>query len=309
VSPDSATVQLQPNSKSAADLGLGSGLRPETSRNYSVGFVFQPMPGISATLDAYQIDIKNRIVASGTLNSVVNGVSVGPAIAQAIADSGAVPPSLVVPGGSYSVSFFTNGIDTRTRGADLVFQAPTNFGWSKVDWSVGATYSTTTITSIHNAPAQLAGQPLFATGSALFDQTALSDLTTASPKYVINLGGLWTIEKLSINVHELIYGAATEYQSDTGKTPAGVSSTVTYWPNRIGVTPITNVDVGLQVTKQLRLSAGANNAFNRYPTKINPILLQGFAATYNRATTTLYPSFSPFGIDGGFYYLRGVFSF
>jgi iron complex outermembrane recepter protein len=309
VSPDSATVQLAPNSKSAADLGLGSGLQPETSRNYSVGFVFQPMPGLSATLDAYQIDIKNRIVASGTLNSVVNGVSVGPAIAQAISDSGAVPPSLVVPGGSYSVNLFTNGIDTRTRGADFVLQSPQNYGWSKVDWSVGATYSNTTITSIHNAPAQLAGQPLFATGSALFDQAVLSDLTTASPKYLINLGALWTIEKLSVNVHELIYGAATEYQSDTGKTPNGVSSVVTYQPNRIGVTPITNVDFSLQITKELMLSAGANNAFNRYPNKVNPILQQGFAATYNRSTTTLYPSFSPFGIDGGFYYFRAVYSF
>lgn len=35
----------------------------------------------------------------------------------------------------------------------------------------------------------------------------------------------------------------------------------------------------------------------------------GFAATYNRATTTLYPSISPFGINGGFYYIRGVLEF
>ena len=98
VSPDSATVQLQPNSKSAADLGLG-GLKPETSRNYSVGLALQPLPGITATIDAYWIDINDRVVASGTLNSVVNGQLVSPAIATAIADSGAVPPSLVVPGG------------------------------------------------------------------------------------------------------------------------------------------------------------------------------------------------------------------
>jgi hypothetical protein len=44
------------------------------------------------------------------------------------------------------------------------------------------------ITRIIGSPPQLAGEPLFATGSALFDQTAWSDLTTASPRYVINWG-------------------------------------------------------------------------------------------------------------------------
>jgi len=234
VSPDSATVQLQPNSKSAADLGLGAGLQPETSRNYSFGLVLQPSPGLSATLDAFWIDVNNRIVGSGTLNSVVNGVLVGPAIATAIADSGAVPPSLVVPGGSYSVNLFTNGIDTRTRGVDLVLDAPFDYGWSKLDASIGANYTDTSIRSIHNAPAQLAAQPLFATGSALFDQAALSDLTTASPKYVLNIGGLWSIyDKLTVNLHEVLYGSATEYQSDTGKTPTGTTSVITYQPNKV----------------------------------------------------------------------------
>lgn len=309
VSPDSATVQLQPNSKAAADLGLG-GLKPETSRNYSFGFALKPLPGITATIDAYWIDINNRIVASGTLNSVVNGVPVSPAIATAIADSGAVPPSLVVPGGSYSVSLFTNGIDTRTKGVDLTLDAPFDYGWNKLDLSLGATYSDTTIRSVHNAPAQLAGQTPFATGSALFDQAALSDLTTANPKYVLNFGAYWVAnEKFSASVHEIIYGKTQEYQSDTGKTPSGATSVVTYWPNTVGVTPITNVELSLQATKMVKLSIGANNAFNRYPNKVNSILREGFAATYNRSTTTLYPSISPFGINGGFYYVKGIFEF
>jgi iron complex outermembrane recepter protein len=309
VSPDSATVQLQPNSKAAADLGLGA-LKPETSRNYSFGLALQPLPGITATIDAYMIDINNRIVASGTLNSVVNGVLVSPAIATAIADSGAVPPSLVVPGGSYSVSLFTNGIDTRTKGVDFTLDAPFDYGWNKLDLSLGATYSDTTIRSIHNAPAQLAGQTPFATGSALFDQAALSDLTSANPKYVLNFGAYWVAyEKFSASVHEIIYGKTQEYQSDTGKTPTGATSVITYWPNTVGVTPITNVELSLQATKMVKLSIGANNAFNRYPNKVNSILRQGFAATYNRSTTTLYPSISPFGINGGFYYIKGVFEF
>ena len=144
----------------------------------------------------------------------------------------------------------------------------------------------------------------------MFDQAALSDLTSASPKYVLNFGAFWDLyEKFSVNLHEVIYGSATEYQSDTGKTPLGATSVITYWPNTVGVTPITNVELSLQATKMVRLSLGANNAFNRYPNKVNSILREGFAATYNRATTTLYPSISPFGINGGFYYIKGVLEF
>ena len=78
----------------------------------------------------------------------------------------------------------------------------------------------------------------------------------------------------------------------------GAVSKINYWPNTVGVTPITNVELSLQATRMVKLSIGANNAFNRYPNKVNSILRQGFAATYNRSTTTLYPSISPFGING-----------
>ena len=315
VSPDSATVQLQPNSKAATDIGLAN-LKPETSTNYSFGFVAHPTPGLIATLDLYQIDIKNRIVSTGTLNSVVNGVTVGTPgadgltpIAQAILDSGNASPAEIVPGGSYAVTLFTNGIDTQTRGADFVLDFPVDYGFGKIDWSVGATYNETSITRIIGSPPQLAGEPLFATGSALFDQTALSDLTTASPRYVINLDALLTLSKVTVNLREIVYGTSSEYDSNGGHTVNGNSSTVTYYQERIAVTPITNLDIGYQATKELKLSVGAINLLDRYPNEVNGNLLAGYAATYNRSTVNIYPQFSPFGFNGGFYYLRASYSF
>jgi iron complex outermembrane recepter protein len=315
VSPDSATVQLQPNSKASADLGLGN-LKPETSTNYSFGFVFHPTAGLIATLDLFQIDIKNRIVGSGTVNSVVNGVRVGTPdadgytpIEQAILDSGNATPNSIVPGGSYGVNLFVNGINTQTRGADFVLDFPVDYEFGKIDWTIGATYNDTTITNIAAAPAQLAGQPVFATGSTLFDQTALSDLTSASPKYVINLGALLTVDKLTVDLREIIYGTSSEYDSNGGHTVNGNSSTVTYYNNVIGVTPITNLDVGYQASHQLKLSVGAINLFDRYPNKVNDNLLAGYAATYNRSTVDIYPQFSPFGFNGGYYYVRANYKF
>ena len=63
---DGGIRQLPPNSAAAALVG-GNGLDAEKSRNFSVGFVTHPGYGITATLDLYQITVKDRIVGSGSL--------------------------------------------------------------------------------------------------------------------------------------------------------------------------------------------------------------------------------------------------
>jgi iron complex outermembrane receptor protein len=57
------------------------------------------------------------------------------------------------------------------------------------------------------------------------------------------------------------------------------------------------------------LGIGAINLLDRYPNEVNGNLLAGYAATYNRSTVNIYPQFSPFGFNGGFYYLRASYSF
>ena len=299
VSPISAVVQLAPNSPGAKDLGLGAGLAPETSNNFSVGVVFQPGDNLIATLDVYQINIKNRIVASGTINAAVNGVVVAPAVTQAILDNGNSLDPDVIANGQTAVSLFTNGVDTKTRGAELMGDYLTEFGWGKIDWSIGAMYNETTASNVRSGPAALAGQQLF-------DQTAISDLTTASPKFVINLSSQWKIRKLTVSLRETVYGPSSEWVNDSGATQAG---TVTYYRNSISTTPIMNLDVGYDVLPSLRLSVGANNVLNRYPNRINSQLFAAYnTAVYNSAVAQ-YPAFTPFGFNGGFYYLRASYSF
>ena len=66
VAPTFAVVQLPPNSPAAQLVGFQN-LKPEKSTNYSVGFVPTRLNGLQITLDAYQIDIRDRIVNTGTL--------------------------------------------------------------------------------------------------------------------------------------------------------------------------------------------------------------------------------------------------
>ncbi|HEY3655462.1 MAG TPA: TonB-dependent receptor [Steroidobacteraceae bacterium] len=305
VGPTTAFVQLPPNAPAASILGLGSGLQPEKSHNYSVGIVFRPLPNMSMTLDAFQISIANRIVGSGTIYGTSKGNTVSSVVTSAIIANGNVLDPDVLATGSTGVNIFTNGIDTRTRGVDFVFDYPVDYGWGSVDYTVGATYSKTEVTQIRDTPAALAGQ-------SLFDATAISDLETANPQYVINLGGLLKVGKASVSLHEVIYGKSSEYDSDFGDggvTATNPTGNPVYYNTTIGVTAITNLDIGYQATEHLKLTVGAVNLFDRYPNKVNSTLLATYRAADDNSAVGIYPSFSPFGINGGYYYIRGTYKF
>ena len=331
VGPTTAYVQLAPNSAAGRLLGLGDGLQPEHSMDFSLGMVWRPLPHMNATLDLYQITVTNRIVGSGSIVGSSGGAIVSSVVDNAIIASGAPIDPQVVASGTTGINVFANGIDTRTRGADLTFDFPMDYGFMKVDWSIGATYNDTTITKYASTPALLSGGVNPTTGvptNELYDPTAYSDLTSATPKYVINLGGMFSVDKLTVNLVERIFGTSSEYENDDGDNggtgagtyPACVPHPGTlficpggfdYFQSRIGVTPITNLDISYKMTDGLTFSIGANNLFNRFPNKENATLLahtQSFAYGDN-AGVTQYPGFSPFGINGGFYYLKAAYRF
>jgi len=301
VGPSTAFAQLPPNSPGGRLLGLGTGLQPEHSINYSMGFVFRPLPSMSATLDVYQITVTNRIVGTGSIYGSVNGVATAaaPAVNAAIAANGNQLDPNVVATGSTGINLFANGIDTRTRGADLVFSFPVDYAFGKVDWSIGATYNDTVITKLPAGPAQLAG-------AQLYDATAISDLTTATPKYIVNLGALWTYGKYSVNLLEKVYGPSSEYENDDGDNS---TNTPIYYKSSIGVSPITNLDLAIQIQEHLKLSIGAVNLFNKFPNHLNGTELAHFTAADDNSAVFNYPQWSPYGIDGGFYYAKATFTF
>ena len=130
VSPDAAKtlhdplwmlqVDWPPDSRGARLVGV-DGLRPEKSTNFSTGFVLHPASALVATLDFYQISIRNRITPSGS----VYGTGVGgscDAVEQAIIANGNVLPPGAVTG--TGIQIFANGLDTRTRGSELVLSYP-----------------------------------------------------------------------------------------------------------------------------------------------------------------------------------------
>ncbi|GAB3408921.1 TonB-dependent receptor [Massilia agilis] len=289
VSPRSAFVQLPPNSAGAKLVGV-NGLKPEASTNISAGIVLHPTANLAITLDAYQISIRDRIVGSGALYGSGGAIN-SPAVIKAIIANGNVLDPTVVQTG---INIFSNAVNTRSRGLEFVATLNSSYGeWGKVDWSAAANYNKVEVTKINQAPAQLQPQ-------TLLDPSAIADIETASPRMRLNLGALWKLGKWTMNLREAFYGRSESLDSSDGAV---------WYKNEVKPTWITDLELAYSPSKTWTFAVGANNLFNTYPNQVNATLLAERRANLDNGAVTLYPSFSPFGINGGYYYARASMKF
>jgi iron complex outermembrane recepter protein len=299
VAPTFAVVNLPPNSPAALLAGF-SPLKPEKSDNYSIGFVAHPTDRLQITADAYEIDIRNRIVATGTLLGLSGTTIVSQGVLDAIAAHGNIlDPSVTYVG----ISVFTNGVNTRTRGGEVTITYASDFGdMGHVDWSAGFNYTETAVTHEFPLPAIVAN-PAFGQ-TTLLGPTAISQLTTASPREKAVLGAYWTVGRFSVNLRDTIFGPASEILSLSGTGVGGVEA-------NIPVTSITDLDIGFNITHALKLDVGANNLFDHRPPTV-PNVPNGSGGVRPGDGNNVYgepDQFSPFGINGGYYYGRVTYSF
>lgn len=264
-------VQLLPPDNPAA-IALGAKpLQPETSTNYSVGFVMQPLPRMNVTLDIYQIQIKDRIMQSGTLgpNTVVSA---------ALASQGLNPQQ--------AVFYYANAADTTTKGVDFVADYRTDFdSWGSVKWTLAANYNKSEFDRITPPPPALA-----AAGLVLIDRVKIGDFTVGTPKDKQVLSADWTVGGFEAVLRITRYGEViqrtTNPLNDEVLAPQG----------------IVDLDLSYDVTDHVRVSIGANNLLNEYP---------DITRVANRGTPQFayYNQYSPYGISGGFYYAKMAVTF
>ena len=280
---------LPANSALAGALGAKP-LKPEKSLNYSAGVTFEPAPKFLVTLDAYQIDISDRIVKSSTL-------------------TGAPVQAILTPLGFSNLSsaqYFTNAVDTRTQGVDFVLDYAQSFdGAGSVRWSATYAANRTRITHIIANPAVLSG---FGTGFQLFGPLAQRQLTESTPKDRLALAADWTLSRWRVHAVETRYGSYLEPVTNT-------------LDGHFGPKWLTDLDVTFEVNRALSVSVGANNLFNVYPQRQSSAFVAALATDttltsapgYKADPTAygiptngddLYGTNSPFGLNGGFYYAR-----
>ena len=296
VGPGSTFGQLPPNSAAAQSLGF-SKLKPEKSTNLSLGFVAHPLPKLQITVDAYQIKMTDRIVASGNIYATYGTSTISQAVLDALHSRGVSTADAT----SYSgINIFTNGADTRTRGVEATASYASDFDdFGKVDWSLGVNYNKTEITRIAALPAAVYNASSTPTQTALLTQSAQDALTTATPRVKMIAGALWTHGKLSVNLRETMYGSVSQHI-------VGAGDGLTYLEH-IGTSFITDLNVGYKLSPVIRFDIGANNLFDKAaPT--TPLQSNGARPiTGNNYNSPM--SITPWGINGGYYYAKATVSF
>jgi len=285
VSPTAAFVQLPANSAAAKLLGFQN-LKPEKSTNISLGTVFRPAPRLTITLDAYQVRIRDRILGTGSLYGS-GGARNFPIVTTAILANGNVLDPTVSQTG---INIFTNGANTRTRGVDLVASYATDFGTlGTVNWTLSGNYNETRITKLGIAPATLGGIPLFDVG-------AQANIETASPKVKLIGSAFYTVGKLSATLRGTMYGRSSSLLSPDGGT---------YYRQRVGTAYIQDVELNYKLARALEVSIGANNLFDKRPPIVALVPGTTNATLVNGGNVLDAPlTFSPYGINGGYYYGR-----
>jgi iron complex outermembrane receptor protein len=261
-------------------------LRPETSFNYSVGLTYEPIHRLRFTIDAYEIDLSNRIVKSSAL--ALNNAQ------KAVFD---FPASEIVTG-----QFFINGVNTRTRGVDAVAEYQQSLGdFGSVNWSTIFSGNGTRVTHVAKPN--------------LFNELAQQQLIEQAPRYRLSLGGDWSIGKWSVRLQQTLWGP---YEEPLVQRTAPTIGTV---DEDFHAKWVTDLDVSYSVLKNVTLAVGANNLFNAYPSRVPTAILEKYNANVDTTLKTApgytlaayglptsgmgqYGTVAPFGLEGGFYYVR-----
>ncbi|WP_144393730.1 TonB-dependent receptor plug domain-containing protein [Pleionea sediminis] len=172
-----------------------------------------------------------------------------------------------------SLRFFTNDFDTTTQGIDLVANYSMEMWGGETDFGLVYNWTDTQVDEFN--PDNIS-------------ETRVRQLEENLPDIRATLSmnhkqGDW---RTTVRVNH--YSGYYEAHLDAGSLPIEVSRSATV-----------DLELGYDVTDSLNLVFGAQNLFDEYPDE-NPH--QGVAGAK-------YPVTSPFGFNGGFYYLRAGYSF
>lgn len=129
-------IVIAANNSALAQIAGVPNLVEETSKGATLGLAWTPRENLSLTVDAYRIEIDDRVVLSGGFDTT--DPVIGP---------------ILIARGVDNARFFFNSVDTRTEGLDVTGTHEMALGGGKLNTYLGMNFSRTTITRIHTPPA------------------------------------------------------------------------------------------------------------------------------------------------------------
>jgi iron complex outermembrane receptor protein len=264
---------LSPNNPIAQALGAQE-LDAETSRNVSLGFTAQPLDGFDVSLDFFQIEVDDRI----TLSERIGGADVSAFIQQQFGVAGID-----------SVNFFTNLVDTRTRGADLVGAWRTEAGSGALTVTGAFTYAKTTLRDVRDNPPQLAALGF---DDTLFGVEERNTLLDAAPRQRAVGSVTWANDDWTLLGRVTRHGSTTRVFNFGG----GFEPAQTY-----GAKYQLDAEAEYRFGNGVSLALGGSNLTDEYPDLSSEDI--------NYFGNLPYDVLSPIGFNGAYWYARVRWNF
>ena len=262
---------LFPATSQVASLLGAEKLKAEESKNLSLGFVFSPIDQLDITLDAYQIDIDNRISLSSNINAS------SPAVSNYLINNGITNTAFT------NVRYFNNAADTRTRGIDLI----ANYKWNdlpkgQLNTTLAYNYNTSKVTHVDGNPAVLNALGVNLLRLDRREQYGL--LADTAPQHKLSIANDYQIGDVTINTNITRYGSFKTFSNN------GASQ-----DQKFGAKWLLDLAVSYRVNNW-NFSVGGDNITDVYPDK------DVYDIRNPTGGSLQYSQFSPFGFNGAYYY-------
>ncbi len=257
-----------PASTPAAQALGARALEAETSQSWSLGLVIQPSDRLYLTVDAYRIDIDDRIAYSSNITAT-------PA-ALALLDELGLPRV-------DRFAYFTNALDTTTEGVDVVATYTVPLAASSLALTASYSYNETEITHRDDSPAVF--ETLGIT-TPLIGRDELGRIEEGFPRDKGILGATWTGQYWTLGVNATRYGRFTVRNSASAARDQAYDE---QW--------VVDVSASYRPDASWTLTLGADNVTDSYPDRqVNEL----------NSTYGLFPysNYSPAGFNGAYVYGR-----
>ena len=248
-------------------------LKPETSRSFTGGVATQFGKGFTLTVDGYYIKINDRIVLSTAYNRNSNPLV------------GAILTANNVPTSTTALQFWTNAINTETKGIDLVFSKrytlnggsgnislAGNYNQNKV---VGGINTNSVLSSAANNPSLTdpTKDPTNDLNTGIFDRQQRARLEVGQPRSKVNLTANYTYGHFDFLARVVHFGKITQLSAVDpylkNPTTGAYFNDVGFGTDQtFGSKVITDIVITYIIKPGINFSVGANNLLDVYPDPI-----------------------------------------
>ncbi|MGB0525319.1 MAG: TonB-dependent receptor [Flammeovirgaceae bacterium] len=221
----------------------------ETSTNFTLGTALQATEHLSFTADFYAIQMMDRILFTSSIRST----DTTQLVTQVLQDYNIT-----------SIKFFTNAVNTNTRGVDIVASyEDIAIGDGKLNVTFSANLNETEIDGKIATP-----QPIADAGVDIFDRKEQSRITTSRPTSKMLLGLSYKLDKLTLILNNTRFGEVTWRHVDNGLN-AVLGKTDEEFDQTFSAKIITDLYLTYAFTSQFQASIAVNNLLNVYPDRID----------------------------------------